>query len=159
MTTMTQTRSGAATVGDLLAITHEGWMQQVTTFLTPAFSEQADFWSRWACARFVSDQFRSRFQVECALVSALAPLVPQEEAATLAATRAAVESTAEELMAAGRRRETRALTARLAHRFIDRLALWCVEVELATNQVEVADLPPAARRLLSGLQGPRALRQ
>ena len=39
-------------------------------------------------------------------------------------------------MIAARRRTTGFLTARLIRRLIDQLALWCVEVELATGRIE-----------------------
>jgi hypothetical protein len=159
MTAVATTRSTSTTVGSVLATVHEGWMKQVATFLSPALSEHADFWSRWAGVRFLGDQFRDRFRLECALVDALAPLMPDEAVGTLQAARAAVERAAEELMAAGRRRATRLLTARLARHFIDQLALWCVEVELATSRIWTTGLPRPATRLLRRLRLADALWQ
>jgi hypothetical protein len=152
MTTIIPTRRTATTVGSVLATIHERWMEQVATFLTPALSEEADFWSRWAGARFLSDQFGDRFRPECMLLDALGQLVPEDAARPLAVTRAGIEHTAEALVDSGRRRATRVLTAQLVRRLIDQLALWCVEVELATDQIDTADLPPEASRLLTGLQ-------
>ena len=100
MTTATTPTRTATTVGDELALAHEGRMQQVATFLTPALSEEADFWTRWACARFLSDRFRDWFRRECGLLDALGPLVPEEGARGIAAARAALERTTEELVAA-----------------------------------------------------------
>lgn len=157
MTRMTLTISTAPTVGNVLGIVHEGWMQQISTFLVPALSEEADFWSRWAGSRFLSDEFDDRFRTECALLDALGPLATDEAARTLATARAALERTFEELVAAGRRRATGMLTARLARRFIDQLALWCVEVELATGRIETADLPPELSRTLTSLRAAYAL--
>jgi hypothetical protein len=149
---MTPTIRAATTVGDELALVHEGRMQQVATFLTPALSEEADFWTRWAGARFLTDRFRDWFRLECALLDALGPLVPEEGARTIATARAALEQTVEELVAAGRRRENGILTARLVRRFIDQLALWFVEVELATDGIETADLPSAPAAALSAFR-------
>jgi hypothetical protein len=148
----TPTIRAATMVGDELALVHEGRMRQVATFLSPALSEEADFWSRWACARFLSDPFRDWFRRECALLDALGPLVPEEGARTIAAARAALERTTEELVAAGRRRENGILTARLVRRFIDQLALWFVEMELATDRIETADLPSAPAAALSAFR-------
>jgi hypothetical protein len=151
MTTLTPTIRTATTVGDVLAIMHEAWMEQVAGVLAPALSEDADFWSRWSVVRFLNDQFNDRFRLECALLDALRPLVPEGPARTLAAARAGLERTVEELGIVGRRRATGLLTARLARRFIDQLALWCVEVELATGPIDTADLPPEPEQLLTSL--------
>jgi hypothetical protein len=64
-----------------------------------------------------------------------------------------------DLMIVGRRRATGLLTARLTRRLIDQLALWCVEVELATDRIETAELSPEPRRLLTCLRAAQALSQ
>jgi hypothetical protein len=149
---MTPTIRTATRVGDELALIHEGRMQQVAAFLTPALSEEADFWSRWAVARFLSDRFAGWFRQECALLDGLGPLVPEAGARTIAAARAGLEQTIGELVAAGRRRENGILTARLVRRFLDQLALWFVEVELATDRIETADLPAGPAAALSAFR-------
>jgi hypothetical protein len=63
----------------------------------------------------------------------------------------------EELMIVGRRRATGPLMARLTRRFLDKLALWCVEMELATGGIEVDELSPEPSRLLTGLRMASAL--
>jgi hypothetical protein len=40
---------------------------------------------------------------------------------------------------------------------MDKLALWCVEVELATGDIEVDELSPEPSRLLTGLRMASAL--
>jgi hypothetical protein len=152
MTTITPTVRTTATVGEVLAAMHETWMEQVATFVTPALSEDADFWSRWSVARFLGDQFGDRFRAERDLLDALGPRVPEEASRTLAGLRAGLERTLEELVIVARRRATGLLTAILARRLIDQLALWCVEVELATGEIETEDLPSEADRLLTSLQ-------
>jgi hypothetical protein len=157
MTTMTQTRRPSPTVGTVLATMHERGMKEVAVSLAPALSETADFWTRWSAARFLRDQFDDRFHLECALVDALARFLPGETVDTLAELRADLERTAGDLIDAGRRRGTRILTAQLARRLIDQLALWCVEVELATSRIGIGDLPLGARRLLVHLRTADAL--
>jgi hypothetical protein len=152
MTTITPTRRTARTVGAVLATIHEGWMRQVSVFLGPALNDDVDFWTRWSAARFLSDRFGDRFRLECELVTALGDLISDDAANTLATTRAQLERVADELSDAGRRRATRIRTAQLARRFIDQLALWCVEVEVATGGLGTAGLPEAAARLLSRLR-------
>lgn len=152
MTTVTPTRRTARTLGAVLATIHEGWMRQVTIFLGPALNDDVDFWARWSAARFLSDRFGDRFSLECELVDALSELISEDAAETLATTRAQLERIIEELSDAGRRRGTRMLTAQLARRFIDELALWCVEMEVATNGLGTAGLPEPAACLLSRLR-------
>ena len=118
-------------------------MREVAETLSPVLDERADFWSRWALARYLDDGFADRFRHERRLVAAAGPLMAPGTAEGLAAAAAGVESAVEELIEAGRRRHTRPLTARLARRFIDRLALWCVEVELATASLDPSELPAA----------------
>jgi hypothetical protein len=149
--TIATIRTGT-TLGDELALVHEGRMQQVATFLAPALGEEADFWTRWASARYLSDRFAFWFRQECALLEALGPLVPEEGARTIAAARAALQQTMEQLVDAGRRRENGTRMARLVRRFLDQLALWFVEVELATDGIETADLPPAPAAALSAFR-------
>jgi hypothetical protein len=157
MTTTTVAPNAALRVGAVLSIMHRGWMRQVSSFVTPATDPRADLWSRWGAARFVGDEFRGRFRLECAFAVALKGLVAPDAAARLAAAREALERTGEELMAAGRRRETPALTATLARHFTDELARWCVELELATAHLLPAELPLEARRLLARLRVADAL--
>jgi hypothetical protein len=152
MTTISPTLRTAATVGEVLGAVHEIWMEQVATFVTPVLNEDADFWSRWSVARFLNDQFRDRFRLERELLDALGPLLSVEATRTLAEIRARLERTVAELMIVARRRATGLLAARLTRRFIDQLALWCVEVELATGEIEMSDLPPEPSRLLRGLR-------
>ncbi len=149
--TLSVPRAGA-TAGAILADTHEGWMCRVADTLRPVLDESADFWSRWAAARYLDDRFAHRFRLERRLLQALAPLLEPGRAETLAEVAAHVERTALELTAAGRYRETRPLVARLARRLIDGLALWCVEVELATAEVDPVELPEHAATLLSRLR-------
>ena len=97
MTTMSPTVRNATTVGDVLATVHETWMEQVATNLAPALSDEADFWSRWAVVRFLSDQFGDRFHLECALLDELDPLLPVQVTGTLASARAGLEHTMADL--------------------------------------------------------------
>jgi hypothetical protein len=157
MTSMTSATPTARTVGGVLAIIHEGWMKQVSSSIVPATDLHSDFWSRWGAARFLGDQFGDRFRLECAFAAALEGLVSPDAAGRLAAARDDIDLTSEELMAAGRRRDTPELTAALARRLIDEVARWCVELEVATAHLTPAGLPLTARRLLARLRVADAL--
>jgi hypothetical protein len=157
MTPMTSATQADHTVGGVLAIIHQGWIKQVSSSIVPAADLHSDFWSRWGAARFLGDQFGDRFRLECAFAAALEGLVSPDGAARLAAAREDIERTSQELMTAGRRRDTPELTATLARRLIDEVARWCVELELATAHLNPVVLSPAARRLLARLRVADAL--
>jgi hypothetical protein len=157
MTSMTSATPTARSVGGVLAIIHEGWMKQVSSSIVPATDLHSDFWSRWGAARFLGDQFGDRFRLECAFAAALDGLVSPEAAERLTAARDGIDRTSDELMAAGRRRDAPELTAALARRLIEEVAIWCVELELATAHLTPAALPLAARRLLARLRVADAL--
>ena len=157
MTSMTLAAHSARTVGSVLAIIHEGWIKEVSSFLAPAMEPHADLWSQWEAARFLDDQFGGRFRLECALADALDDVVSPDVAARLTATREAIERTSEDLVAAGRRHDSPTLTGILARRFIEEVARWCVELEFATARLAPAELSLEARRLLARLRVADAL--
>jgi len=157
MISMTSATHSARTVGSVLAIIHEGWIKQVSSFLAPAMELHADLWSRWGVARFLGDQFGDRFRLECAFTDALDGVISPDAAARLTAGRNDVARTSEDLMAAGRRPDTPMLTGILARRFIEQVARWCIELELATAHLAPADLSVTARRLLARLRMADAL--
>lgn len=152
MTVMATATRSTRSVGARLGEVHENWMRTVAGRLQPALDESADFWSRWAAVRFLDDRFSHRFGLERRLVQALVSRVEPGVMERLDAAGAEVERTASELNAAGRYRETAPLVAQLARRLIDGLALWCVEVELATAEVDPSELPEHAATLLSRLR-------
>ncbi|HEY7502935.1 MAG TPA: hypothetical protein VH700_02460 [Gemmatimonadales bacterium] len=152
MTTTLTARHLGSSVGAVLANVHESWIRQVTSFLTPATDPRSDFWSRWGAARFLGDQFGDRFRLECAFADALESLIPPHTAARLAATREDIERTRDELAEAGRHRDAAELTATLARRLVEEVARWCVELEQAGERLLPAQLPLAARRLLTRLR-------
>ena len=157
MTSMTSAKPTARSVGEVLAIIHEGWMKHVSSSVLPATDRHSDFWSRWGAVRFLGDQFGDRLRLECAFAAVLDGLVSPDAAARLTAAREDIERTSQELMAAGRRRDTPEFTAILARRLIDEVARWCVELEIATAHLSPAGLPLAARRLLARLRVADAL--
>ena len=116
MTTMSPTVRTATAVGDVLATVHETWMEQVATNLAPALSDEADFWSRWAVVRFLSDPFGDRFRLECRDARRAGSAAAGRGDRYLASARAGLEHTMADLMITGRRRSTGFLTARLARR-------------------------------------------
>jgi hypothetical protein len=152
MTSMTSATHAAHSVGSVLATTHEAWIKRMTRSLVPATDLHSDFWSRWGAVRFLADQFGDHFRSESAFAAALELLISPDDAARLGAARKNIERIREELMAAGRRRDTPELTAVLARRLINEVACWCVELELATEHLATAELPLAARRMLARLR-------
>lgn len=154
---MTAAARPATSVGAILAVIHRGWTQRMTPFLTPALNQQADVWTRWGAARYASDEFGDRFRLECRFAESLEILLTGDAAGRLRAARRAVERSRKDLMAAGRRANTSAETAKLARFFTEDVARWCSELELATEHVAPGALPRLARQLLARLQVAHAL--
>jgi hypothetical protein len=154
---MTSVTYAARTVGAVLATVHEGWINQVESSLLPATDPRTDFWSRWGATRFLGNQFGDRFRLECAFAAALESLLPPGAGRRLADGREGIQRTSEELMAAGRHWDAGELTAVLARRLLNEVMRWCVELELATENVVPSELPATARRLLARLRIAHAL--
>lgn len=152
MTTMLTAKHPGSSVGALLAVVHEGWVKEVTSFLLPATDPGCDRWTRWGAARFLVDQFGDRFRLECAFADALESLISPHAAARLAATREDIERTRDALAKAGRRQDASESTATLARRLVEEVARWCVELEQASEDLVPAQLPLVARRLLTRLR-------
>jgi hypothetical protein len=156
MTTMLTASNRGSSVEAVLGDVHESWIKQVTSFLTPATDPRSDFWSRWGAGRFLGDQFGDRFRLECAFADALGSLICPHATARLAATRKDIERTRDELAEAARQRNAAERTAILARRLVEEVARWCVELERAGENLVPAQLPLAARRLLTRLRSAHA---
>ena len=69
---------------------HAAWLHDARAFLQPALAPNADFWTRWAAVRYLSDGFAGRLEMECELVDQLRLVLPGRLAERLAAGRDAV---------------------------------------------------------------------
>jgi len=80
MTTVPNTTSS---LGAKLRGFHCLWITEARRFLAPALEPGADFWTRWAAVRYLSDDFQERHAMELVLVHRLRPVLAEDVAARL----------------------------------------------------------------------------
>jgi hypothetical protein len=127
-----------------LRSTHDAWIGHARRCLEPALEPSADFWIRWAALRYLSDDFRSHYRMERALVDQLRLLLPKEKAARIAAEGDQVWRLRLELDRIGRRQGTSLEFAVGAGALLERLALWLSEVERALDDIPGSNGAPRA---------------
>jgi hypothetical protein len=59
---MTSGPNGEERVDAMLRPIHNTWVEETRRFLDPAMESNADFWTRWAAVRYLSDDFRDRYR-------------------------------------------------------------------------------------------------
>jgi hypothetical protein len=127
-----------------LRSTHEAWLRDARRFLGPALDPLADFWTRWAAVRYLSDDFRAHYRMERALVDQLRLLLPKDTGVRLTAEGDQVWRLRLEIDRIGRRRGTALEFAAGAGALLERLGLWLSEIEGALDGLPSPDR--AARR-------------
>ena len=150
--TMTSAPSGEEPLDALLRPIHDAWVEEARCFLEPALEPGTDFWTRWAAVRYIADDFQEQYQRERALVDELRPFVHPDVAERLRGEGDRVFRLRLELDRMGRRRVTAAEFAAAARRLLDRLAVWCAEIELATAGITRGSLPAEGAELLAHLE-------
>lgn len=146
------TASGNGTLEAALAPIHDRWIERLAHVLAPALVPRASFWERWGATRFLTDQFESRFALQCALAESLAGIMDPTARARLDAGRQEIDRLRDRLVAAGRRRGTAGPVAMLARQLIEQTRLWCAELETATSHIAVDSVPEDSRDLLERLR-------
>jgi hypothetical protein len=131
---------------------HNGWLQTARRFLEPTLEYGADFWARWAAVRYLSDGFRRQYRMERALVEQLAPLLRIDVGDRLLREGDRVFLLRLELNRVGRRRGTAAAFAACARELLERVGLWCADIELAAHGVAPDALPREGANLLAHLE-------
>jgi hypothetical protein len=131
---------------------HNAWVEKTRRFLDPAIEAGADFWTRWAAVRYLSDDFRDRYRRERALVDRLRPFLRLDVAERLVREGDRLFRLRLELDRIGRRRGTAAEVAAAAQDLLEQLGVWCAEIELAGAGLTRDALPAAATDLLTNLE-------
>jgi hypothetical protein len=114
---------------------HNAWIEETRRFLTPALEVDADFWTRLAAIRYISDNFRRQYRLERALADELCGLIGPTVAARLVREGDRVFRLRLELDRIGRRRGTAGEFALGTAGLLEQLGVWCAEIELATRGI------------------------
>jgi hypothetical protein len=137
----------------LLRPIHNAWVEETRRFLDPAIEPGADFWTRWAAVRYLSDDFRDRYRRERALVDELRPFLRLDVAERLVREGDRLFRLRLELDRIGRRRGTGIEVAAGTRDLLEQLAVWCTEIELAAAGLTLDLLPVEAADLIAQLEG------
>ena len=158
MPTFTQTPSpqGEQPLAEALRGVHDAWVREARSFLEPAMMPAADFWTRWAVARYLDDEFRDRYDLERGLLAELRPFIAPATAERVAREGDRVFLLRLELDRLGRRRGTAAEVAEGARHLLDQLVLWLAEVEQAAAGLTRDSLAPEGAELLAHLEASRS---
>ena len=127
---------------------HRRWMEETSAWLTPASAPDADFWNGWSAVRYINDQFDRQYRRKCALVAAILPLLRPADAFALSAATVLLERTRRDLDRIGRRLDATEMVRAVTRRFLRLLRTWLGEIERATANLTVGDLPAEGRRAL-----------
>ena len=139
---------------DTLRPIHRAWLEEARCLLEPALEAGADFWTRWAAIRYLSDDFREQFRLEHGLVNELCPFLPAEASERLLRGGDRILHLRLELERL-QRRGRRVVTSELAiatRDLLEQLGVWCAEIEVAAQAVRPDDLPADAALLLDQLR-------
>ena len=151
-TGMTSASRGEERLDAVLRPLHNTWVEATRRFLDPALESDADFWTRWAAIRYLSDEFRDRYRRERALVDQLRPFVSLDVAERLAREGDRLFRLRLELDRLGRRRGTAVEVAAVTSDLLEQLGVWCAEIELATAGLTRDELSAGATNLLAHLE-------
>jgi hypothetical protein len=133
---------------------HHAWLEEARCLLEPALDAGADFWTRWAAIRYLSDDFREQFRLEHGLVNELCPFLPAEASERLLRGGDRILHLRLELERL-QRRGRRVVTSELAlatRDLLEQLGVWCAEIEAAAGDVRPDDLSADAALLLDQLR-------
>lgn len=141
-------------LGETLGPIHRAWLEEARCLLEPALDAGADFWTRWAAIRYLSDDFREQFRLEHGLVNELCPFLPAEASERLLRGGDRILHLRLELERL-ERKGRRAVTSDLAvatRDLLEQLGVWCAEIETAARDVGPEDLPVDAALLIDQLR-------
>jgi hypothetical protein len=134
-------------------------VREARRFLEPALKPGADFWTRWAAIRYLSDDFREQYRLERALVDEIRSFLPAETAERLVREGDVLVRKRLELDRIGRHRGTAQEVADGTRELLEQLGLWLVELELAAARITCGELPSEGAALLAHLEGGRKVEQ
>ena len=133
---------------------HRAWLEEARCLLEPALETGADFWTRWAAIRYLSDDFREQFRLEHGLVNELCPFLPAEASGRLLRGGDRVlhlRLELERIQRLGRRVVMSELS--IATRdLLEQLGVWLAEIEAAAEDLQPDDLSADVALLIDQLR-------
>jgi hypothetical protein len=157
--TLTSIPSGETFLDTLLHPIHTAWVEEAHRLLEPALESDADFWTRWAAVRYISEDFQDQYSRERALLDELQPFLRPEVAGRLMRDGDRVFQLRLELDRVGRRRATAAEFAARTRDFLQQLRVWCTEIELAAAWITGDSVPAEGAELLAYVEADRLIRR
>ena len=151
MTTLLPISPAEPSLVSLLLPSHEEWVREARGLLEPALDPDADFWTRWAAACYLSDGFEARYRLERTLVDQLHDRAPGQFGGRLTREGDLLALRRLELERLGRRRATAAEMAAGTGELLEQLGIWLASIELAAAGLRSADLPAEAPEIMDEL--------
>jgi hypothetical protein len=151
-TPVASTFPGEQSLDLVLQPVHLAWIENARRFLDPALEPDADFWTRWAAIRYLTDDFRERYRLERELVEELRPFLSSEVAERLAREGDRVFRRRLDLDRIGRRRGMASEFAAGTGQLLDQLTRWCAEIEIAARGIRREVLPAEGAEVLAHLE-------
>jgi hypothetical protein len=130
---------------------HNAWIEETRRFLDPAIEAGA--------VRYLSDDFRSRYRRERALVDELRRFLRSDMAERLVREGDRLFRLRLELDRIGRRRGTAAEVAAGTLDLLEQLGVWCTKIELAAAGLTRDALPAEASDLLAHLEATASIQR
>jgi hypothetical protein len=141
-----------ASLAEALGPIHERWIDEARRCLSPVPRGRAGFWDCWGIVGYLDDRFLAQYQRERALVEEMQPYLPSDEVERLRLGAFEISTLRQEAGKWGRRRGATLQVAAAARQLLERLPLWCAEIELAATRISRLSLGPEGARLLAQMQ-------
>lgn len=143
---------GQQGLGAVLQAAHKIWIAETDSYLTPVIAREAPFWQRWTAVRYLADEFIAQYRRERALLEELQPFLPSDIAETLLRDGERIEQLQQKLDRVGRRRGTARTVSAGARLLLRSVRTWCADIEAAGSEIDRAELPEEAQRVLASFE-------
>lgn len=141
-----------ASLAEALGPIHERWIDEARRCLSPESRGRAGLWDYWGVVRYLDDRFLAQYQRERTLVEEMQPYLPSEQAERLRLGALEISTLRREAARWGRQPGATGQVAAATRRLLERLPLWCAEVELAATRISSLSLGPEGARLLAQME-------
>jgi hypothetical protein len=141
-----------ASLAEALGPIHERWIDEARRCLSPAPRGRAGLWDYWGVVCYLDDRFLAQYQRERALLEEMQPYLSSDEVKRLRLGAFEISTLRREALRWGRQRGATGQVAAATRQLLERLPLWCAEVELAATRISRLSLEPESARLLAQME-------